>query len=387
VKNGLHRIIALLAGAAALTLSACENAPVPGEPLRDLTAQERERFNEGRKLFSKEFTPESGLGPLFNEVSCVECHEEPAPGGSGDEVEIHATRLLPDGFCDPLADLGGPVYQRQVTRALHNALGIDLEPIPEVATAQGMRSSPDLFGFGLLDAVPDSVLLALADPEDRDHDGISGRPNRFVDGRIGRFGRKAFVPTLSEFGAGAFPNEQGVTTPEFPDEGTVGGQPIPPGVDPVPEPEIDSRSLSLVNDFLRFLAPPPPGKLTRPVRRGRGLFQQIGCTLCHIPSLKTGSSPVKALAYRRVYAYTDLLLHDMGPDLADICLGQATPSEFRTEPLMGLGLSKRFLHDGRASSLEEAVRAHGGEAKAARDRFLTLTPSERAALLQFLKSL
>ena len=227
----------------------------------------------------------------------------------------------------------------------------------------------------------------MADPEDRNHDGISGRPNRFVDGRIGRFGRKAFVPTLSEFNAGAFPNEQGVTTPEFPDEGTVGGTPIPAGIDPLPEPEIDSRSLALVNDFVHFLAPPLPGKLTHSVRRGRSVFQAIGCTLCHVPSLKTGASPVRALAYQRVYAYTDLLLHDMGPDLADICLGLATPSEFRTEPLMGLGLSKTFLHDGRTSSLEEAVRAHGGEAQSTRDRFLSLTPSQRAALLEFLKSL
>jgi len=387
VKLGSRARAALLTSAAVLTLWACEKPPAPGESLRGLTAQERQRFAAGRKLFAQEFTPETGLGPLFNEVSCAECHEDPDLGGNGDEVEVHATRFLSDGFCDPLAELGGPVYQQQVTPALHDALGIDLEPLPEEATARGMRSSPDLFGFGLLDAVPDSALLAMADPEDRNHDGISGRPNRFVDGRIGRFGRKAFVPTLSEFNAGAFPNEQGVTTPEFPDEGTVGGTPIPAGIDPLPEPEIDSRSLALVNDFVHFLAPPLPGKLTHSVRRGRSVFQAIGCTLCHVPSLKTGASPVRALAYQRVYAYTDLLLHDMGPDLADICLGLATPSEFRTEPLMGLGLSKTFLHDGRTSSLEEAVRAHGGEAQSTRDRFLSLTPSQRAALLEFLKSL
>src|SRR5262249_42293467 len=152
--------------------------------------------------------------------------EDPAPGGAGDEDEVHATRLLPDGFCDPLADLGGPVYQKQVTPALHDALGIDREPIPPQATSQGTRSSPDILGFGLLDAVPDSAILSRADPDDRNHDGISGRPNRFVDGRIGRFGRKAFVPTLAEFNEGAFPNEQGVTTPQVPDEGTVAGQPI-----------------------------------------------------------------------------------------------------------------------------------------------------------------
>ncbi len=387
MKQGPPASVALLAGTAALALWACEKPPGPGEPLRGLTAQERHRFDEGRKLFAQEFIPETGLGPLFNENSCGECHEDPDLGGNGDEVEVHATRLLSDGFCDPLAELGGPVFQQRVTPALHDALGIDLEPIPEDVTARGMRSSPDLFGFGLLDAVPDSALLAMSDPEDRNHDGISGRPNRFVDGRIGRFGRKAFVPTLSEFNEGAFPNEQGVTTPEFPDEGTVGGTPIPPGVDPLPEPEIDSRSLALVNDFVRFLAPPPSGKPTRTIRQGRGLFQRIGCIACHVPELRTGSSPFRALAHRRVRAYTDLLLHDMGPDLADICLGLATPSEFRTEPLMGLGLSTRFLHDGRAASLEEAVREHGGEAQSARDRYLSLIPSQRAALLEFLHSL
>jgi len=387
VKQALTGCVVLLAGTALLTLSACEKPPRAGEPLRGLTAQERQRFDEGRELFAKEFTPESGLGPLFNETSCAECHEDPDLGGNGDEVEVHATRLLSDGFCDPLAELGGPVYQQHVTPALHDALGIDFEPIPEDGTARGMRSSPDLFGFGLLDAVPDSSLLAMADPEDRNHDGISGRPNRFVDGRIGRFGRKAFVPTLSEFTAGAFPNEQGVTTPEFPDEGTVGGRPIPPGVDPLPEPEIDSRSLALVIDFVRLLAPPPPGELTHRVRAGKDLFERIGCTGCHVPELKTGSSPVRAIAHRQVYAYTDLLLHDMGPDLADICLGLAAPSEFRTEPLMGLGLSKRFLHDGRAASLDEAVRAHAGEARSARDRYLSLSPLRRAALLDFLHSL
>jgi len=282
---------------------------------------------------------------------------------------------------------GGPVIQQKVTPALKAALGIDAEPVPAEATARAMRTTPDLFGFGLLDAVPDAVILALADPDDRDGDGISGRPNRFFDGRLGRFGRKALVPTLREFNAGAFVVEQGITNPEVLSEETVGGQPIPPGVDPVPEPEITEKALEATDAFVRFLAPPAPLKLTRVATQGRDIFSRIGCHRCHVPTLKTGDHAVKALSNREVAAYTDLLLHDMGPELADICLGLATPSEFRTEPLMGLRLSERFLHDGRAGSTEEAIRLHGGEGAAARDKFGALSSAARQALLEFLKSL
>jgi CxxC motif-containing protein (DUF1111 family) len=377
----------LLVCCGVLLAAACARPPAPGDPLRKLTPEQRARFEKGREIFNREFTPETGLGPLFNAVACGECHEDPAPGGPGDEVEIHATRLAADGFCDPLADLGGPVYQQQVTPALRAALGIDSEPVPPQATSRARRTSPDIFGFGLLDAVPDAAILALADPYDHDQDGISGRPNRFVDGRLGRFGRKAFVPALAEFNEGAFPNEQGVTSPGAPDEGSVGGQPLPPGVDPLPEPEIDAESVELVTTFVRLLAPPAPMKLTREARRGGLLFSEAGCAACHVPTLMTGDSEVRALAHRKVDAYTDLLLHDMGPDLADICLGLAAPSEFRTEPLMGLRLSEKFLHDGRAASIEEAIRAHAGEGAAARDRFAALSAEDRAALLAFLGSL
>jgi CxxC motif-containing protein (DUF1111 family) len=365
----------------------CVKPPAPGEPLAGLTKAQRDQFDRGKAIFTRTFTPETGLGPLFNADACGECHEDPVTGGVGDEVEIHATALLGNGFCDPLADLGGFVYQLQVTPALKNALGIDKEPIPSKATAQAQRTTPDVLGFGLLDAVPDSAILAYADPDDRNHDGISGRPNRFFDGRVGRFGRKALVPTLAEFNEGAFVAEQGVTTPAVPDEGTVGGQPIPPGVDPLPEPELDAQSLALANAFVRFLAPPAPPNLKGTAKQGRALFSEIGCDGCHVPKLKTGPSDVAALAHREVEAYSDLLLHDMGPELADICLGLASPSEFRTEPLMGLRFSTKFLHDGRATSLEEAIRLHGGESTAARDRFAALPPADRAAVLAFLKEL
>jgi CxxC motif-containing protein (DUF1111 family) len=387
---------------ATLTLGAlmicagCAKPPKPGEPLSGLIPEERALFDRGKAQFATVFTPETGLGPVFNGAACAECHEDPAVGGRGDEVEVHVSAFLPaTGFCDPLVDKGGIVIQQKVTPALRAALGIDKEPQPIEATAIAHRTAPDLLGFGLLDAIPDSVILAYADPDDRNQDGISGRPNRFFDGRLGRFGRKALVPTLNEFNAGAYVFEQGITSPAIPTEETVGGQQIPEGVDPVAEPEITQEALDLTNGFVRFLAPPAPQKLSSTGKQGQKLFSKIGCAGCHLPTISTGEHAVKALRFKKVAAYTDLLLHDMGPELADVCLGLATPSEFRTEPLMGLRFSVEaggesepsFLHDGRARSIEEAIRLHGGEGAASRDKFAALSEAERAALLNFLESL
>lgn len=376
-----------LAGAAVVTLSACPSKPPePGDPLRGLNAAQRSMFERGRAVFDSVFTPETGLGPLFNAPGCVACHSVPASGGAGPITEIHAAERTPDGFCDPLVDKGGPVFQQQFTQALRDAVGFDSEPIPEGA-ARATRTTPDAFGFGLLDAVPVATLLELADPDDADGDGISGRVNTFFDGRVGRFGRKALIPTLAEFNEGAFQIEQGVTTPNVPDEGTVGGEPIPAGVDPVPDPEISEAQVALTDAFVRFLAPPARQQLSRSGRRGEDLFERIGCAACHVPTLRTGDHEVEALAFKEVAAYTDLLVHDMGPELADVCLGVAAESEFRTEPLMGLRLMSRFLHDGRAGSVAEAIRLHGGEGAASRDAFNGLSDSDRRALLEFLNSL
>jgi CxxC motif-containing protein (DUF1111 family) len=290
-------------------------------------------------------------------------------------------------MCDELADKGGPVFQDSVTPALHAALGIDREPRPPSPAVVAERTTPDILGFGLLDAVPDSVILSYADPDDKNHDGISGRPNRFFDGRLGRFGRKALVPRLREFNDGAFQVEIGITNPSVPVEGTVAGDSLPAGTDPAPDPEIGARSLELSDLFVRLLAPPAPLKQSREARRGRDLFAQVGCTGCHVPTLRTGDNPIPALSHKEVAAYTDLLLHDMGPQLADICFGLAKPSEFRTEPLMGMRLATHFLHDGRAKTPEQAIEMHGGEGMRSRDLFEALPAADRAALLAFLKTL
>ena len=371
--------------AATLTVG-CAKPTALGDPLNGLTKAEREQFQRGLEVFNREFTPETGLGPLFNANACGECHEEPVAGGPGDEVEVHVALVRPDKTCDDLAASGGPVIQQEVTPALKQVLGIDAESAP-VGAPLAKRTTPDVFGFGLLDAVPEKRILSYADPDDRNGDGISGRPNLTAGGRVGRFGRKAQEPSLRTFNAGAFLIEQGVTHPGDLKESTVGGQPLPEGVDPAAEPELDAQAVEDTDTYVRLLAPPAPLSLDRKGERGQGVFERIGCAACHLPVLKTGRSPVDALDHKKVHAYTDLLLHDMGPDLADICLGSASPSEFRTEPLMGLRLSSQFLHDGRAKTIEEAIVMHGGEAARSRDRFRSLNDKDRAALLAFLGSL
>jgi CxxC motif-containing protein (DUF1111 family) len=367
-------------------IAACQKPLVPGDPVRGLTKDQRASFDRGQVVFDSTFTPATGLGPLFNSDGCGECHEDPVQGGVGGEVELHASAFHAP-VCDPLAAEGGFVFQLKVTPALKAALGIDSEPVTPNATARALRTTPVLFGRGLLDLVPDSVILSYADPDDRNGDGISGRPNHFVDGRLGRFGRRAFVPRLDEFNDGAFSAEMSVTNPAVLTEETVGGKPIPAGVDPVPEPEIDQAVLDRTNDFVRLLGAPTPLKASTDAKRGRKIFVDIGCAGCHIPTLRTGDSPIAALSHKKVAAYTDLLLHDMGPALADICLGEATPAEFRTEPLIGLRLKPNFLHDGRDTTPEQAIQAHGGEGARARDRFIGLSASERVALIAFLKTL
>jgi CxxC motif-containing protein (DUF1111 family) len=375
-------LLAALGGAAG-----CYGGRAAGNPLDGLTGDQREAFKKGSAVFAQAFTPKTGLGPLFNGVSCKGCHNQPVSGGNGAFTQLNASVLLPNGFCDPLADRGGPVFQLSVTPALKAAMGIDAEPVPAEA-ARGMRTTPDIFGFGLLDAVPEATILALADPEDADGDGISGRVNRFFDGRVGRFGRKALTPTLAEFTEGAFHVEAGLTVPNILKEGTIGGQQIPEGVDPSPEPEVSAVLLALTNAYVTTLAPAQPEDLDGSARQGQRTFSSIGCAKCHVPSLRTGDHPIKALANRQFAPYTDLLLHDMGSELADICQGLvATPSEFRTEPLMALRLARRYLHDGRVSSIEEAVELHGGEGARSRDAFRALSASDRRAVLRFLGTL
>jgi len=362
-------------------------------PLAGLTAAELDRFNRGRVVFSRVFTSANGLGPSFNSASCANCHEEPSTGGFGDDldedVETHVSTFS-GGACNDLGSAGGAVIQHHTTDLLQASYpGYVAEAIPAAAgTNVAHRTTPALFGFGLIDAIAASTITALADPNDANGDGVKGRPS-MVNGQLARFGRKATDVTLLGFNAGAFQNEMGITSSVAPLEQLLAGVPFPfaNSVSPTTGAELSDEDLALATDFVRFLRPPPQLRASTEANDGRDLFVSIGCATCHVPSLRTGPSSIGALNNVRVAAFTDLLLHDMGPGLADICRGNTLPSEFRTEPLMGLHLRTHFLHDARSTTLVDAITQHGGEATRARDRFTGLSDKQRAALVAYLNTL
>ncbi|HEX4646515.1 MAG TPA: di-heme oxidoredictase family protein [Verrucomicrobiae bacterium] len=362
-----------------------------GDALAGLTTNQQAQFAVGKQAFQRVFKPEDGLGPLFNANSCAQCHEAPVVGGVGDEIEIHASKFTPPDSCDPLFDKGGPVFQLQATPLLQ-AHGITNEPVPPDATGAGHRSTPPLFGFGLVDAIPEAEILANETKQARSGAGIHGHANHTIDGRVGRFGRKAFTAMLFDFNVGAYHDEMGITSLLDPVENTVDGVPVPPDTILGPQPNITTNEIEQTTTFVRFLAPPPPQVFTNYqdqglARRGKDLFAELKCAVCHIPEMKTGASDIKALNYKAVALYSDLLVHDLGTNLADICLGDASPPEFRTELLWGLRFQSQFLHDGRAKTVQEAIELHGGEAQRAVDKFKALSGEDRKALLKFLDSI
>ncbi len=361
-------------------------APAPGDPLPFLTPGQLQHFNSGMAVFATEFTPATGLGPLFNSTSCAQCHNDPVLGGYGDSAEVHVTAYShnPRG-CNTLGNAGGPVVQQHATPELQAAMGITKEPTPAGGNGTAMRTTPIVFGLGLIDAVSDRTIIALS--YIRHPEGVHGRPAILPNGRVGRFGRKATTESLDEFNAGAFFNEMGVTNPLNPAEGSVAGKPLPAGVDLARDPELDASSLEAATDFVKFLAPPSPLPQTPETWRGRQLFSQVKCTSCHIPVLLTGYSPIRALSFKPVFAYSDLLLHDLGEGRSDGCNGVANPGEFRTQPLFGMQFLDMFMHDGISETVDEAVARHGGEGSAARAGFMRLSPRERAALVAFVMSL
>ncbi len=368
----------------------------PGEPVPGLTARERGRFLLGRALFERLATAEEGLGPLYNAERCSDCHDEPVVGGGSARLPVLKATRFALGRCDLLEAQGGDNVQRRVTD-LARELGLAPEVVPESATATSLVLAPPLLGLGLLEAVPDSVLQEWEDPDDADADGISGRLPRVARGpargRAARFGRKGEAAAIEGFVDAALRFELGFTTPGHPSEEPRNGVPVPAAADPMPDPEIDGETLGLLADYVRLLAPPAPeapgsGQAADTIARGAALFRQIGCASCHRPELRTGAAAAPAaLAGRAVFPYSDMLLHDMGPALADVCGSDAAPGELRTAPLWGLRHRTRLLHDGRASSPAEAVAAHAGEGTSARDAFAALPPDGRRAVIRFLMSL
>jgi CxxC motif-containing protein (DUF1111 family) len=363
----------------------------PGDPLPGLAPDESARFLAGKALFNRAFTPEEGLGPLFNQPQCSSCHDLPTSGGHGAEPVQKATRFDAASGCSTLSEGGGDLLQRAVTPA-GRALGLTPERIPQGATDASDIQPPPLYGLGLIEAVPLSAIAAQADPDDRDGDGISGRLGRSVDGTAGLFGMKATHATLASFIEEATRGELGLTTPAHPADLLPQGLPLPDGADPAPDPEVDDAFLEALSDYVRFLAPsaaemPGAEGERAAVAQGRELFTEVGCADCHTPTWTTGPNDSPALSEKRFIAYSDFLLHDMGPDLADICAPGGTPSEWRTTRLLGLSARSIFLHNGRAQRLTDAIELHGGEAERSRDRYRSLPEEFKQDLIRFLQSL
>lgn len=387
----LAACLALIVGAVACGVeatSAPETAQVtapPGQILPSASEAERGRFLLGRAVFERLATPEEGLGPLFNATRCSDCHDQPAVGGSG-VVFVHKATRFDGGACDPLRELGGSNLQQRVTPALA-ARGFGPEPVPERATHRSTVRPTQLFGLGLLEAVTDATIEAGADSADADGDGVSGRVGRDGAGRVGRFGWKADHATIADFVDEALRFELGFTTPRVPREETHGGTPLPAVVDPMPEPEIDEAGVGLLVDYLRGLAVPVGAVSSPGAETGGDIFLRIGCAACHTPSLPIGRDVQGVPAGSQIPAFTDLLLHDMGPEAEGVCGPAAGPQEYRTPPLWGVGLRPLLLHDGSVSTLDSAIERHGGEGSAAARAFAALDPSERERLLAYLRSL
>jgi CxxC motif-containing protein (DUF1111 family) len=381
-------LLALIVGCDA---SGPEGTAAPGQPLPGLTLEERARYEEGLARFDRDFTEAEGLGPLFNQRRCSSCHDIPTLGGNGVEMVAKATRFEAPATCDLLEAEGGDMLQQHATATLE-ALGVRGEAVPAGATAVVAMIPPQLYGLGLIEAIPDHEIVARADPEDTDGNGVRGRALVLEDGRLARFGRKLHFASVRDFVEDAIHEEMGLTTPSRPEETTINGRPMPPEADPAPDPEVSDSIIDLLADYVRFLAAPeremPSSRAAADsIAEGELLFGRIGCAECHAPRMRTGSNDVPALHRRTVALYSDLLLHDMGEELATICGRAATPSEWRTAPLFGLRHRTTALHDGRAQAFARVIDLHGGEAAAARGRFLRLSVEQQALLLRFLASL
>ncbi|GAB4136105.1 MAG: di-heme oxidoredictase family protein [Cyanobacteria bacterium J069] len=381
-----------------------------------------------------------GLGPLFNNTACAGCHIKdgrgmPVPGqlllrvslprdspAAASALPVTAPVLPADAHLEASVSLGnappvpgiGTQIQDQAIYGRTPEARVKLrwqeqpgsyadgtpyrlrspqfeitlpngEPLPPHVLVSARVPSP-VFGLGLLEAVSESEILARADPQDADGDGISGRPNYVWDTEtqsegLGRFGWKANNPTLLQQNAAAYINDMGITSPLFPEaDGSS---------------EVDTTTLKANTVYVQTLAVPAPTLRQDPqVLRGERLFAAANCVGCHLPTLHTQRHEIPALEHQTIHPYTDLLLHDLGEGLADHRPDfRATGNEWRTPPLWGIGLTQTvlpyagYLHDGRARTLAEAILWHGGEAATAREAFWAMSASDRTALLRFLNSL
>jgi len=385
------RIVLAAVAIIALGTFADEDGPLPGGPLPGISSRELELFRAGREDFMEQETAEDGLGPAFNGTSCAQCHSTPVIGGTSTILETRAGRRAEDGAFS--APPGGTLHH------LFSIAPHDCQvSIYQDANVVARRISIPLFGAGLIEAIPDETILALADPEDRNGDGIRGRAAIIEDletgrPRVGRFGWKAQHATLISFAADAYRNEMGITNDLLQDEMSADGDAArlrrcDPSPDPedVRDPRTGMRGIDNFSNFLRLLAPVARGRITPEAARGEQIFHQLGCGSCHVPLLRTGASSNPVFDRKPVPLYSDLLLHDIGTG-DGIEQGAANGDEIRTPALWGLRLRRPLLHDGSAATIEDAIRRHQVEASSAAARFGDLSKFDREDLVSFLKSL
>ncbi|MDC5806945.1 c-type cytochrome [Vibrio europaeus] len=420
-------------------------------PAGNLPMSKRLDFSVGNSFFRNPWVqaPAStdardGLGPLFNTNGCQNCHIKDGRGHPPEEGDIHAVSMLvrlsipamtpeqkkafikdgvipeptyggqlqdfalqdqtPEGTIEitysdvPVTFADGTVVTLRKPDLSITNLGYG-EMHPD--TQMSARVAPPMIGLGLLESIPDETLKAWADEQDKNSDGISGKVNfvwdvRTNDFAIGRFGWKAGQPNLMQQNAAAFNGDVGLTSNLFPNENCTSKQTICDDLPNGGSPEVSDNILDFVEFYSQHLAVPIRRNVDKPeVKLGQELFAKVGCDSCHKTNVKTGNREgLPALSNQTIHPYTDMLLHDMGPGLADnrpeyLANGQ----EWRTQPLWGIGYTKEvndhtyFLHDGRARNLMEAVLWHGGEAEIAKQKVLKFNQKEREALIAFLNSL
>ncbi len=415
-----------------------------GFPFPSLNKERRAAFFVGNSFFKQNWVaaPAStaardGLGPLFNARSCSTCHFKDGrgqpPNSPTSPLTSAVLRLSIPGVDGQNGPIPEPVYGGQIQGSSLPRVASEAQVLTEYRYIEGTfasgetytlrmpvvrlervgygplaaeammscRVAPAMIGLGLLEAVPDNTLEAMADPDDRDGDGISGAINRVWDRRagrvaVGRFGWKAEQPSLIQQIAAALQQDMGLTTTLFRSENHTAVQKdagrLPNGGDP----EVNDEILQAMVEYTRALAVPAARNLSAAEAiRGRQVFQQLRCAVCHQPELKTGMNhDYPELSEQIIRPYSDLLLHDMGDGLSDRRpVFTASGREWRTPPLWGLGLTAKvsghstLLHDGRARDVTEAILWHGGEAETAREQFRSLSREDRNALVVFLQSL
>ncbi len=447
--NGNQLISEELQGGENGTINLASSAAF-AQPIPPMATADVINFKVGRSFFHTSWVtaPSStqavdGLGPLLNANSCNSCHVEDGRGrtpfSSTEQLSSVLIRISiagqdPHGGPNPDPDLGlqlrnnsilkaspdGQVYVIYTDKTVSYPDGsTDTLRVPAyqimnlrnghpVDFAYSPRIAPQIIGMGLLEAIPEQTILSYSDPDDNNNDGISGSPNYVWNEEkqqtvLGRFGWKANEPDVRQQVAGAFSGDIGITTPVFPDanlfglEQTLYGN-LPNGSNTPGESELPEPYFTNTVFYTQALAVPQRRNWTdATVQRGKSLFVELSCSKCHIPQIQTGSfSDVPLLSNQTIHPYTDLLLHDMGPDLADGRTDYlASGSEWRTPPLWGIGLVSLvnnnngmfLMHDGRARTIKEAILWHGGEAQKSKEAFMKLSKTDIDALIKFVNDL